>query len=595
MIVFQSDDFEIDLSVYGLTLNEESNSFKDNIIKSYSLPFTVDFDDDIFIKLGFPNIENITSFESIIKGKLIVDDKYFEAEIIVGEIIDESIELTLYYGEEVLKVYSSELKSLPWPVIIKTSLKDYAKSILNKSWPDVSHNFPKIFRHEIKEKNDYENFEYFVNNYNGSSFVDNIIDDTGEEILYLNKNVMAPCPYLLEIVRMIYRSEGKKVRGDIFNHPILKKTIYIPENYFEYFKGNTFDSFQFDRPDRNNNIDNNEIGIYEKIYPTDNLGSYKIKYNINLDPVLASYFNFRIFQVDSVSLEETIIFQAFSENNRVNISDEVTVNVDTNNQFNPIKIELTLKNYSGSISQYNSFEFAYQESRLNVFPNSYSLSDFMPDMTCGEFINAIKNWLNIDIKIKEDYVYINFLKDDIINYDTEDHSHLQDIKPRKKRNKERIFKLIYANKKEIIVDYSGQIYSDVDKRNNEEVKIEMEVQNAIIEQNYDIITAVYPEDNDDGLIFSIYDGLKNNQNVCLDFIEGKGIRIEDIYNELWKEWLHIRTNNFTFNDKFICHISDKLSLRSYIYKYNHKLLPVSFNKKRISQEFWEVDMQAETF
>lgn len=717
MIVFQAGNYRADLSKYNISLNEESNMFKDNMIKSYSLPFTADLDDELFVKLGLPNIDNVTSFESVIRGYLIVDDRYFESELIVGEIIDQSVEIVIYYGEEVLSVYATDMKNLPWPIIITADLKASAKAMLTKTWPETSHNFPKVYRPEIKEESDYEAFEYFMNNYNGSTFVENIVgnkqtvidtfnydlkddDDIVSEILigvyekeyvlenvgtyylnyqfnflesftsyfrlriikqkgsqttelynivlqnqdinlddqlqidvdytnqsdtiiiilsiertltsitpfnelefvfedpnvvtFQNKNVMVPCPYLLEMIAHGYKSAGKKVRGNLFEHEKLKKAIYIPENYMEVFKGSTFDSFQFDRPTRNEEEGNIAYGIYEKIYTLNFLGSYNLKINLNLDPVFASYFSLKVIQVTIDPYNDIVLYEASSTNNRVNISEEIIINVDTLAQFDNLKIELKLKNYSGSISQYNSFEYSFQEGRLNTFPNSYSLANFMPDLTFGEFINAIKNWLNLEIKPIEDYVYINFVKDEIAAFNIVNHSHLEAIKPKKKRNTDRVFKLIYTNKKEVMVDYSGQIYSDVEKRNHDIIKIEMEVQDAIVEQNHGVVTGVYPEDPD-GMLFALYNGLKSNQNICIDKINNSSLRVEDIYEEFWREWLMTRTNNFTFKDRFIAHESEILNMRTFIFKYNQRLLPILYNKKRTMSEYWDVEMQAESF
>lgn len=593
MILFRSGSFEIDLTNYGLTLNEESNMFIDNMIKSYSFPFSIGFIDELVKELDLPNLPNADGYKTSLKGLLIIDDRYYDATFRIGEQDGRDFECTIYFGEETLPVYDTKMKSLPWPIHIVTTSQALANAYLNEEWPDVQHNFPSFYRADLKEKTDYELFEHFVNNYGGSDFVQNQETGTPPNQVYENKNVLSPCAYMLEMLIFGFKSEGKKVTGSVLEDERLKKLVYLPENYIEKFQGSLFSNFEFSLPDRELTENGIRVGVYERSFTPDNIGTYAIKFNINLDPVLASYYHFRIFQKDSTTSEETTLFEQSSRGNRVTINKDINVNITSSNQFDPIWIDLRIPYTTNSIAQFNGFEYRFTEGRLNELIGTYSLAEYMPDMKFGEYVNAIKNWLNLEISINEDFVNIEFVDTVLDNLPTVDHSKLEVKYPKRKKNSDRVFRLIYEDKSEVLVDATGQIYSDIEKENEDIIQIDMEVQMALVEQNYDQVTAVFDEDAGK-LIFALYDGIQNSKNNCVDNINNFYGRVEDIYELFWKNWLANRTNNFTFRDSFTAHQSDQIDIRAKIYKYNQTLLPKSISKKRTMDEHWEVEMEAET-
>lgn len=606
MIVFRSGDYSLDLALFGVDLNEESNMFIDSMIKSYSFPFLQPITPELAQKLGFPSTENITSINSELKGTLTIDDDYYEATMTFGEVEGEFVETSVNYGDEVLPVYDTDLADLPWPVHIVTDSQALASKYLDKTWPEVTHNFPMIFRPDINNENGYDDFELFVNKYDGTDFIQNIEETVNNQPVYRNKNVLSPCPYLLEILSFIYKQEGKKIRGNVITDERLNDILYLPEAYIEKFKGSLFSAFQFDVPDATDTItfdnlgglnlgvftERINVGIYKRTFTPDNLGTYALKFNLNLDPVTADYFDLNIYQINPQNGDKTYLYTANSRRNRVSINENLSINVTSDNQFHPIWIELSLTYTNESITANNAFEYSYREGRLNELIGSYSLAQFMPDMTAGEYVNLIKNWLNLEIVFKEEYVHIDFVEEAIEELPYVDHSHLEIKRPKKKYNDNRVFKLIYSDKSKVIVDSSGQIFSDIEKEKKDIIEIKMDVQMAIVEQNFNIGTAVYPEK--DTTTFGLYSGLRFGSNVCADTVAGFSGKVDNVYQAFWSKWLNTRTNNITFKDKFMAHQSELLQLRSKIFKYNSRLLPKSIRKRRKLQEYWEVEVESET-
>src|SRR5690606_3110833 len=98
MIIFHSDKFQMDVSAYGVSLNEESDLFSDNIHKKYSLPFTMT-DPEVISQVALIRLENISGAETKITGRLVFPDRHFPATLFLGEITGKKIQATFTYGD----------------------------------------------------------------------------------------------------------------------------------------------------------------------------------------------------------------------------------------------------------------------------------------------------------------------------------------------------------------------------------------------------------------------------------------------------------------------------------------------------------------
>ncbi len=595
MIKLQSDRFEIDLSNYGVVLKEKSNIFSDNTYSNYSLPFLMDADAELLEKLGIPTIDNISDPEVKIKCRLVLDDAHFPAFLFLGEIRGSKIECNITYGEEQQDVYNTKLKDLPWPKIIALQLHSHAKTISQKAWPSTAYNFPMLYNPEIKEESNYGLFEDFVNNHDGTTYLQNEIDNTGAEPVYINRNVLTPFPYILEILRFGYSTIGKKTFGKLFEDETLKKTLYIPEGFLEKFKGAEYQKFSFSTPDSTEIVFNRfTYGIYEKYLTPTSVGTYEISYSFDFDPVLADYFEFNIFQEDALSQERTLLTRFFSENNRVKLQDKYTHNVESATQYDPIVLQLKLRHTTNSIAAFNNVEFNFKGGQLTEYPDIFSLAPFMPDMTFGEYENLLKNWLNLDINTQNRYVEINFVKDSVLKRPREDHSHLEAVEPAKKFNSNRFYKLSYADESQVLFNVNGQVFSDLDEEGRDVIELNMEVQPAVVESNKNIITAVAPK-NKSKLDFCVYDGLNGSGYPTASATLIRELFLQEIFLRLWQLWLSFRLNSKTYKDSFECSVFEKININELSIRYNELHVLKSLNKKYISEKVMQVDIESETF
>lgn len=593
MIVFQSDSFEWDLSNYGITLKEENDVFVSSINTSHSIPITIKPDAAILEKLNLPRLSNNSGVNTKIKGVLRLPNRYYKATLHIGFKSENTIQITIIYGASRLAVYSTHLKDLGWPIILTADLVTYAQSKINETWPQTPFNFPMVYKPEGLSSSNYELFENYINQHKEGAFVSNFIDSSGDEDLYVNRNVMVPFPYLLEIVRFGYLKENLVAVGDFMENATLNKALYVPNQILERFDGSQFLQFSFSNPSEFENFGTSILGVYEQSFVPNAEGNYSLKIELNLDPVIASYFSLTIFRENALSQERTELKTYQSVNNRVNINETLDLVVEQQHVLDPLVVVLKLKSTTTNITGFNNFEFSFGDGQINVFPNVFSLKDFMPDMTFGEFMNKLKNWLNLEIIEHDNLVTINFLEDKILDKRKVNHSHLENPRVQITENNNRFYKLSYANSDEIFHTKDGQIFSDLDNEGSDVIPIKMDVQSLVVERNNDIVTAVIPEDKSK-LDFCLYDGPVNNVPLCNASI-ATDLSLQTVYNLYWKKWLRLRSNSKTFEESFECSSYEELNIEDLSFKYNNLHIIKELEKKFISEKTISVRLTSESF
>jgi hypothetical protein len=261
---------------------------------------------------------------------------------------------------------------------------------------------------------------------------------------------------------------------------------------------------------------------------------------------------------------------------------------------------MTLKRYTNNssesiedISAYNSFNFEFSNGQLNIFPNNFSLSEIMPDMSFGAFLNKVKNWLNLEVTFHKKTVVINYIEPKFLNGPFKKESHLEVKKPHRKFNQDKLYKLITSNDS-FYISKEG-IVSDSDGYRGEDItKIDMGLDFMSIEEFEGVFTVSKEESGADFKLF-LYNGLQNDLPVAASEVFDRDFSLQEIYLKFWKKWLQFRMSSETYKDKFRVHILEKFDISKGRYKYNKKHLYKKITKKLVSQEQWEVEIESDTF
>ncbi|KZS41922.1 hypothetical protein AWE51_00300 [Aquimarina aggregata] len=584
MIVFITEDWQLDLTDHKITFVEENSLFFDYFVSGYSLPFSILISDELALQLGFVSENNITDYETRYQGVLQQDGSFSPAILVLDEYDGERLSGSFVYGNQTIPLLDTKLSDLPFPVISTEDIEVHAKSVIEKGFPEVGYNFPMIIDKEFDQKTNYENFEGILNKYTGTAYVRNSRVVTGDEEIIYNRNVITPYPYILEILKVGFEHAGLSYAGDFFSDPLNSKLIWDTGIFLEQLFSPLPPSFRFGRAITNVIEGNNVVSSFRSVVNINSLGSYTIKAYLNLpdDMFVREY---------TISIKGKVVYESSLQR----LDKLLTINMEKVEDFGVLELKMIIVRYNevtsiDDVSKYNNFTFWSNDGQLNVFPDSFTLADVMPSMTFSTFLNKLKNWFNLDIDFQYDTVTIDYVEQKFLETTFRDETHLEAEKYSKKSNKNKGYEL-KDSQDTIYVDKSG-IVKDLSKIKKENiVTINTGVSVMKIENNREVFTARRLENSEFRVL--LYDGLQNGLPVAVSSIDDQDISLISMYNRLWKNWIRFRIHSETIKDKFKCDIYEDLNTNEGRYKYNKKQLVKKISKRRIDRDVWEVRVESE--
>ncbi|SOU89496.1 hypothetical protein of prophage [Tenacibaculum finnmarkense genomovar ulcerans] len=579
--------FRLDLTDVNITLVEENPMFFNYFVKRYTWPFSKQLDDKTTASFGFLDLDNVIKYATKFHGTLIIDDVFNEAYLVISQLNNGKMEGSIYYGKETKVLFSKKLSKLPFKLISAGKLFVHAKETITKSYPEVGYNFPMIIDAEKKGNSNYEQFEGIVNNFEEGSFKINdssVVD--GEKVIN-NRNLIVPMPYLMEVLKVGFASENIIMNGSFVSDIANNKVLLYTDKILEKFYSGIPDSFQFTTTSEI--ISGTDVvAEHYQTFPITQKANYEININTSI-PVNIEVLEFKI------TYGSLTIYT--SKNNSVD--EKLFINSEDVDESKLLQITLTLSKFYfgtsvgiGNISAYNNISFDLTDGELNVFPNTFSLSQLMPDITFGAFLNKVKNWLNLEITFDKNVVNINYIEQKFLETDLKDERHLEPINVSRVFNQNKLYELkdhlnaLYISSDGLQDDSQGYKLEDITTIDVGFKKMRRTSLNGVF-------TATKTKE-EDGFSFVLFDGLQNGMPVTVDEIDGRNFSLEENYERNWRKWLQFRLNSETYKDKFPAHILEKFQIGAGRFKYNKKHLYKSIKKKRISNNHWQLDVESET-
>lgn len=579
MIVFYAKaGWKLNLTNLKITFIEENALFYDAFFRNYTPPFSLPMDDETSIKLGLIDDENRSDYTIKYEGDIFKDNRFSPGYLII-EVLEDGVEATLSFGKMTIPLMDTPLSSLPFP-IIKSIYSAIVNNGNDKVYPDVSHCFPMIFDDKFAEETNYEAFEGIVNNFNGSSFVTNYIDGgTGDVI---NKNIIVPFPFLMEILKVGFASANMQMIGEFTNVKANNHIIIDPKKHLEKFSSNTFENYQFSQTKDEYLDGNTTIFEYEKTHFINTIGSFSLKAFLNFPPEVV--VRDLVISKDGVEL--------FSKSGN-SVDETITINKEAISPTEEIKINLKIEATPVNVDLYNNFVFEKSEGKLNVFKSTFSLAEFMPDMTFGQLLTKVKNNQNLKVVLSNAYVRMDYVENVFTQVDFKDETAFEMKKPKRVPNKNKLYKLQYSEDNFLLINKDGLTSSTATYRDEDIITIDMQLQLLPIENREGIFSAVRTEKE----LFTIllYGGTDlNGYPVVVEKVEGLTFKLPEVYDMRWKNWLNFRTNSETVTDKFTAHSLEEFLVNEGRFKYNKKHIYKTIKRIRESEDDWKYEIESET-
>ena len=399
----------------------------------------------------------------------------------------------------------------------------------------------------------------------------------------LNKNIMVPFPYLMEILKVGFESAQMQIIGEFVDNKANNHILIDPKKHLEKFSSATYDNYQFSQT-TDEYVDGEDLMYeYTKNHYLNIIGSYTLKVLLNFPKEV---------EVKSliITRDGTVVFSGVGNS----ISETINFNMEVAVPAETVLIKLTLKATSLDVSLYNNFEFEKSEGKLNVFKDTFSLSGFMLDMNFGALLAKIKNWKNLKVILSEDYVRMDYVENKFIEVIFKDETAFEMKNPKRVFNQSKLYKLKYTDTDFLLIDKNGLTNRVGNFRDEDVIEIDMGLQLLPVENRGTIFSAVRSNNN----IFSmlLFNGVDANGNpVAVDNINGSTFSLAEIHNKYWEKWLHFRLNSEHYTDKFTAHSLEEFLINEGRFKYNKKHIYKKIKRTRISEEQWNFEIESESF
>lgn len=588
-------NFELDLSSKKITDISENPIFSDKFSTKYSYPIEIDLEDDLDIVFGFISFYNSSNPLTLIDVTYVHNDVLSPAVLEVEEIQGKKMQITISWGFEEFPSWNKKLSELPLDKFEVANIYTHAAGIISQTYPAVNYNFPQIHTDKIDTDDDiWFAFEKILNNFKEGVFLENYVD-TVEDITY-NKNIMQPLPYLVHVLKKGFEDGGYTLAGSFINHPLIKKIcLYSDATYFTTFDQESYTVMQMSEDAV---LLTSGYAYYRSITNILMPGKYRIVGTIYVRPlffdVVIKYRNITLYSYSGSTLSTNqhalnidVVFETISDLNPNEVfiyctqsSSSGLVIFDLN--INPIR----LHDMSGTAIP----------TVLN--PNQIDLTRAVPDITFGDLITTLKNWVNLNLNYDNSTAYLNFVQEDIDLSRLKEFNLFEVMEPLRKLQKGNSYVLKFqeVNSKEysfVPVYHSFDTISNSSFVTNEKTtEIQINGYPLPLAFRNGIQTAHAFEESNDKVQLVIYDGLTSGLNLAKDPNE---LLLPSVHENFWRKFIERRINAQNFQWSFLAdsfeilglNVKDKLSCYSNIH------LIKSISKTEIEPEIFEVEIETE--
>ena len=603
---FYTETFELELGKQKLNLQENNSRFNDKSFTKFTFPFEVNIEERFIHAIGDFQSKDSTGLSNIINGFFLHENKISEAKLTILSIQGAKLVGQIDFGFEDIPNFDKKLSELPLAKFNVDDIHTYAKQICGKKWPEVNFNFPRMYSDKYSPDNEiWDAFDGYYNDLkpDGSEMRRNYID---EDLNIFNVNIIHPCPHPIYILQAGFGDKGLKLKGDILTDPdLLQRWVFSGTEYFSTKSqaryGFFFTSGNFDSLDLENGPD--DYARYDKEIVIEKTGKYSIRGEVQFWKARKMAANYWI-AVNNVLIWHKYddIKSSVFEQIRLDIS----FNINTPNskirfyiytQYHEDSWTHQISNLTIASDTLEDLQSLEEDSNVVTNKNEIDLTRAVPEMTFGDYVNRIKNWLNYEIDVVGKDVYMNKLNKDPENIKS--FQQYEKTEPKRTLLNQRSYLIKFADldndvkQNSMYYDASGVKINGEPKTDTTTIEIDGYAMPVELAKPGGYTTAIVKKDSSSTLALVGYDGLTDNQNNAKN---PPGLAFPELWEKNWYKHLRQRLYGSKYEDSFLAYVEDisQFSIKNYIYWHNNVHQISSWGKEMVTPDVYKINITTET-
>ena len=198
----------------GFTINLVNPAFSEDNFKFWSYPYEDYMTDEFKREFHDYSVLNKGKLKKKEAGQLYIEGKVYDATL---EIISSDTNLVrkqIDFGYQKLNFTDFNIQDLNFGEINVSEIYDYVDAVLDKTFPEINHCFPRVYNENFVESVNQADFNK-VPLYNDTT--NGLIVRISPTVSLSTQNLIKPYVYLLDVVSKGFEKLGYSIDGDILN------------------------------------------------------------------------------------------------------------------------------------------------------------------------------------------------------------------------------------------------------------------------------------------------------------------------------------------------------------------------------------------
>ncbi len=440
-----------------LTINEASSSFTDSFEVPHSNnPFLIRKD-----KVS-EELLDINSFRDINRRRVVdcrvqEGSNIYNGQLVVRQVFRNTIKCDVSHYSQLFNLMTSDIRQY-MPVVsvindpapdpyVETSVDEIddqaweAFSLSNKYNSFPANDFclpwierPNLFGEELEEGDEWFFYGGRLNSYFASTgeIVRNFFSDgdfdadasTPDTRLFVNRNVVVPCVFILSPLVRALESLGYKLSGAATTDKHIQSTFLLSDvdQMTAVGSGTSEDVFSFDGlgflPGNNyRDVFGNDIFLEDRVilieHPVNDIGQYEVVFDVDASnaPFNGDVLFCALSYIDQAGIQQTHLYEVSTDAEGL-IQGSFTFTATPEHIGGQLQVRYIHLSTNAVAPQASTITINFSLSAGNVhrIHPTIELSRYIPDWTVARYLNEIKRWLNLEITVDDSSqtVFLNY-------------------------------------------------------------------------------------------------------------------------------------------------------------------------------------------